>query len=306
MQIGLSGGAATIDGLVDQAVRAEADGFASLWYASAIAADPLVAIALAGRATASIELGTSVLQTYTAHPVLQANRAISVASAMARPGFTLGLGPSHQLPVEQAYGLSYAHPGRHTEEYVTIVTAMLAGDAVDLDGEEFHVHVPSRGGAVDPPVSVLVAALAPRMLRVAGELTDGTILWMGNARAVERHVAPRLSASASAAGRREPRIVAGLPVAVHDDVDEARQTAAAMFAGYGELPNYRRLLDIGGAAGPADAAIVGDEASVESQIQDLFDAGATDVWAAIFPVGSDNRASRARTRLLLQDLANRS
>ena len=143
------------------------------------------------------------------------------------------------------------------------------------------------------------------MLRVAGELTDGTILWMGNARAVETHVAPRLSAAASAAGRPQPRIVAGLPVAVHDDVDEARQAAAAMFAGYGDLPNYRRLLDIGGVAGPADAAIVGDEASVESQIQDLFDAGATDVWAAIFPVGSDKRESRARTRALLADLANR-
>jgi F420-dependent oxidoreductase-like protein len=306
MQIGLSGAAATIDGLVDQAVRAEADGFASLWYASAVAADPLVAIALAGRATTSIELGTSVLQTYTAHPVLQANRAISVASAMGRPGFTLGLGPSHQPAIEGAYGLSYAHPGRHTEEYLAVVTAMLAGDAVALDGQEFRVHVPARGAPVEPPVSVLVAALAPHLLRVAGEQTAGTILWMGNARAVESHVAPRLGAAASAAGRPAPRIVAGLPVAVHDDVDEARTTAGAMFSGYGELPNYRRLLDIGGAAGPAEAAIVGDEASVESQIQDLFDAGATDVWAAIFPVGPDKRQSRARTRLLLQDLANRN
>ena len=181
---------------------------------------------------------------------------------------------------------------------------MLAGDAVDLDGDEFRVHVPARGAPVAPQVSVLLAALAPRMLRVAGEQTDGTILWMGNARAVESHVAPRLRSAASAAGRSEPRIVAGLPVAVHDDIDEAR-TAAASFAGYGELPNYRRLLDIGQVAGPAEAAIVGDEAAVESQIQQLFDAGATDVWAAIFPVGPDTRASRARTRALLQDLANR-
>ena len=111
---------------------------------------------------------------------------------------------------------------------------MLAGDTVDLDGQEFRVHVPARGAPVEPPVSVLVAALAPRLLRVAGERTDGTILWMGNARAVETHVAPRLRAAASAAGRPSPRIVAGLPVAVHDDVDEARQAAAAMFAGYGD------------------------------------------------------------------------
>ena len=81
MKIGLSGGAATVDKLIDQAVRAEAEGFTALWYASAIAGDPLVAMALAGRATTSIELGTSVLQTYTSHPVLQANRAISVADS---------------------------------------------------------------------------------------------------------------------------------------------------------------------------------------------------------------------------------
>ena len=151
---------------------------------------------------------------------------------------------------------------------------------------------------------MLVAALAPRLLRVAGELTQGTILWMGNAKSIETHVGPRITAAASAAGRPAPRIVAGLPVAVHDDVAEARAAAAELFAAYGLLPNYRRLLDIGGAAGPGDAAIVGDEASVTTQIEGLFAAGATDVWAAVFPVGDDRQASRHRTRALLQELAN--
>ena len=119
-------------------------------------------------------------------------------------------------------------------------------------------------------------------------------------------MAPRLRAAAEAAGRPAPRIVAGLPVAVHDDVDEARQTAAKQFAGYGTLPNYRRLLDIGEADGPADAAIVGDEAAVTAGIEALFEAGATDVWAAHFAVGDDRKASVARSRALLKDLANRS
>src|SRR5205823_4533461 len=100
-----------------------------------------------------------------------------------------------------------------------------------------------------------------------------------------------------------PRIVAGLPVAVADDTGDAREAAAKLFAGYGVLPNYRRILDIGGAPGPADAAIVGDEAAVGAQIQALFDAGATDVWAAIFPVGDDRAGSRQRTRALLKELA---
>ncbi len=90
---------------------------------------------------------------------------------------------------------------------------------------------------------------------------------------------------------------------MHDDVTEARATAASSFAGYGELPNYRRILDIGEAPGPGDAAIVGDEASVTAQLQSLFDAGATDVWAAIFPVGDDRSASRRRSRDLLAELA---
>jgi F420-dependent oxidoreductase-like protein len=301
MRIGLSGGASTPDKIVEQARRAEADGFDSLWYASAVAGDPLVAIALAGRATSSIELGTSVLQTYSSHPILQAQRARAVAAAIGRPAFTLGLGPSHQPVVEGVYGLSYARVGQHTEEYLRILTAVLSGEAVDLDGEELSAHV-AAGAPADPPVPVLLAALAPRMLRVAGQLAAGTILWMGTARAVEGHVAPRLRSAAAGAGRPEPRIVTGLPVAVHDDVAEARAVAAEQFGGYGDLPNYRRLLDLGGAVGPADAAIVGDEASVSAQLEALFDAGATDVWAAIFPVGDDRSASRRRTRDLLAGL----
>jgi F420-dependent oxidoreductase-like protein len=301
MRIGLPGGGSTADRIVQQAVQAEADGFSSLWYASAVFGDPLVAMALAGRATSTIELGTSVLQTYTCHPVLQANRAAATAAAMGRPGLTLGLGPSHAPAIEDVYGLSYEGVGGHTEEYLRVVGALLRGEAVQHDGEHFRVHVPMVA-PLPQPVSVMVSALAPRMLRVAGELTDGTILWMANARSIEAHVAPRIARAAADAGRPAPRIVAGLPVAVHDDVAEARETAARDFANYGVLPNYRRILDIGGAAGPGDAAIVGDEASVTAQIEALFEAGATDLWAAPFGVGDDRSASRARTRALLTQL----
>jgi len=302
MRIGLTGGGSSADRIVQQAIAAEADGFTSLWFASAVFGDPLVPMAVAGKATKTIELGTSVLQTYTCHPVLQANRAAATAAAMERPGFTLGIGPSHDLVIEGVYGLSYEGVGAHTEEYVNVLAPLLRGEGVNHSGTHFRVNVP----AVNPlpqPVNLMISALAPRLLRVAGESTAGTILWMANARSIDVHVAPKISAAASAAGRPAPRIVAGLPVAVHDDVDEAREKAAKDFSNYGVLPNYRRILDIGGAAGPADAAIVGDETSVTAQIQSLFDAGATDVWAAPFPVGEDRSASRQRTRALLKELA---
>jgi alkanesulfonate monooxygenase SsuD/methylene tetrahydromethanopterin reductase-like flavin-dependent oxidoreductase (luciferase family) len=138
---------------------------------------------------------------------------------------------------------------------------------------------------------------------VAGAVADGTILWMGNARAIESHVAPRIGKAAADAGRPSPRIVAGLPVAVHDDVDEARAVAARQFAIYGQLPNYQRILEHGGVAGPAEASIVGDEASVTDQLEALVAAGATDIWAAVFPVGDDAAGSRQRTRALLRELA---
>ena len=125
---------------------------------------------------------------------------------------------------------------------------------------------------------------------------------MGNAVAIEAPHRARLRKAAADAGRPDPRIVAGLPVAVHDDVGEARATAAELFAAYGTLPNYQRILERGRVAGPADAAIVGDEAAVAGQIEALFAAGATDVWAAPFAVGDDKSASRARTRALLAEL----
>jgi F420-dependent oxidoreductase-like protein len=301
MRIGLNGGASSVEKVIEQAQRAEADGFAALWYPSAVMGDPVTPMAMAGRATSSIELGTAVLQTYTTHPVLQVNRIVSAAASMGRPGFTLGIGPSHEPVIEGMFGIPYATAGRHTEEYVSIVAGLLAGEAVTFEGEELTLRG-VQALAIPQPVSVLVSALAPRLLRVAGEQADGTILWMGNARSIETHVAPRIGKAAADAGRPAPRIVAGLPVAVHDDVDEARAVAAKQFAMYGMLPNYRRILDHGGVAGPAEAAIVGDEASVAVQLQGLVDAGATDIWAAIFPVGDDASGSRRRTRDLLQDL----
>ncbi len=304
MRIGLPGGGATVDKIIEQAQKAEADGFTSLWYASATGGgDPMAAITAAGRATSTIEMGTSVLVTYACQPTLQAYRSAAVAAAIGAGRFTLGLGPSHQPVIEGMFGLPYDTAGRNTDEYIQVVAPLLRGEAVSFSGEEYRVNAPAAQLIDDTPVPVLVAALAPRLLRVAGEHADGTILWMGNAKSIETHVAPRITKAAAEAGRPAPRIVAGLPVAVHDDVDAARAEAAKQFVMYGQLPNYRRILDHGDAVGPGDAAIVGNEASVAAQIEALFAAGATDVWGAPFPVGDDRSESRRRTRALLKELA---
>ncbi|QTJ66019.1 TIGR03564 family F420-dependent LLM class oxidoreductase [Rhodococcus sp. ZPP] len=303
MRIGLTGGASSTDKIVHQAVQAEADGFTSLWYASTVAGDPLAAVTVAGRATTSIELGTAVLQTYPCHPLLQANRVAAVSEAMGRRGFTLGLGPSHESLVREVYGLSYDRPGQNTEEYVRIVAALLHGEEVDIRGQEWTTRSAGRMVPLAHEVPVLLSAMSPRMLRVAGQYADGTILWMASAKVIESRVAPAIHAAATRVGRATPRIVAGLPVAVHDDADEAREAVAATATMYAGMPNYQRILEVGGASSPADVAIVGDETSVRTQLQGLLDAGATDIWAAVFPVGADAKASVGRTKDLLRELA---
>jgi alkanesulfonate monooxygenase SsuD/methylene tetrahydromethanopterin reductase-like flavin-dependent oxidoreductase (luciferase family) len=128
---------------------------------------------------------------------------------------------------------------------------------------------------------------------------------MTGPKTVETHIAPGITAAARDAGRPAPRIVVGLPIAVCDDPAVAKAAAAGAFAVYGGLPNYRRMLDKEGAAGPADVAIVGDEAEVERQLRVVANTGATDFLAAVFPAGADARASLARTRALLQSLVGK-
>ena len=303
MKIGLSAGG-TLERMVQQGQEAERDGFSSLWFAGGIGLDPLSVIAVVGQATETVELGTSVVQSYPRHPVAMAQSA-STAAAAAPGRFTLGIGVSHR-PAIEAYGYSYDRPAGHLREYIEVMGAVLRGEGVAFSGDHYRVRMARRvAGTAGAELPVLVAALGPVMLRLAGELTSGTITWMANRRAIETFVAPRLRAASEAAGRADAgtRIVVGLPVAVCDDADEGRAVAATQFAGYGQLPNYQRILAAGAAEGPGDAAIVGDEKAVEAELRALLDAGATDIWAAVFPVGEDRSASRRRTRALLKDLA---
>jgi alkanesulfonate monooxygenase SsuD/methylene tetrahydromethanopterin reductase-like flavin-dependent oxidoreductase (luciferase family) len=136
-------------------------------------------------------------------------------------------------------------------------------------------------------------------------LADGTITWMVGPKTLDTHVVPRITRAAKEAGREEPRVVVGLPIAVNDDAAEARGRAARSFQVYGTLPNYQRVLNIEGAGGPADVAIVGNEAEVEKQLRGLASAGATDFLGGMFPVGDDVLASLSRTRALLKSLVGK-
>jgi F420-dependent oxidoreductase-like protein len=301
MKLGIFyGGAQDVEGHVKGAVDAEKDGFDSVWFGQVFGPDVLTVIALAGPRTSKIEFGTSVVPTYPRHPMVMAQQAMT-AQAATGGRFSLGIGLSHAPVVEGMWGMSYDRPAVHMREYLTIVQSLIQTGRADFEGEMFKVHATMAIPTEKKP-PVLIAALAPVMLKTAGSMSDGTITWMTGPKTVASHIVPRLTKAANEAGRSAPRIVVCLPVAVTNDAAEAREKAARSFAIYGALPNYQRMLSKEGASGPADVAIVGNEAEVEKQIRAVASAGATEFAVAAYPVGNDAMASLARTRACVKSL----
>jgi F420-dependent oxidoreductase-like protein len=278
---GATAGAGGLDDLVGQAQDLEARGFATMWLANIFGIDAVTAMAVIGRETKRIELGTAVVPSYPRHPSALAQQALTTQAACSGR-FALGIGLSHKLVIEDMFGLSYERRAKHMREYMAVLGPLLRGEAVKFEGEEYRVNLGLNvPGAT--PVPVLIAALGDQMLRIAGRSADGSILWMTGPETIESHIGPKLRAAASAAGRAAPRIVAGLPIVLTNDADAVRERIAKMLVMYGQLPSYRAMLDKEGAAGPEGVAIVGDESTLDAALARLRDIGVTDFDAAIIP-----------------------
>jgi 5,10-methylenetetrahydromethanopterin reductase len=270
-----------------------------LWTPQMTDIDALTALAVVGRAVPGLPLGTAVVPTYPRHPLMLASQALTVQAA-SHDQLTLGIGLSHRVVIEGAFGLSYDKPVRHLREYLEVLMPLLQTGRVDFRGEEYRVSTfaPVRVNGAGTP-AVLVAALGRQMLNVAGRLADGTALWMVGPKTIESHIVPTLTAAAEAAGRPAPRVAVGLPVCVTADPEAARERAATVFGFYNDLPSYRAMLDKEGAGGPADVAVIGDEDTVAAALRRLGEVGATDLTLPVFGSGED----RSRTLDLLSSLA---
>lgn len=296
MKVSITIGGSSIDEVVAATEQAASAGFTSAWLANIFGVDALTAIAVAGRHVPGIHLGTAVVPTFPRHPHALAQQALSTWDATGGH-FTLGIGLSHQIVIETMFGLSYDRPAVHMREYLATLLPLLRDGMVSFQGERYAVNAPlERLGTPGSP-RVLIAAMAPVMLGLAGGVADGTLLWMTGRATVADHVVPKVTAAAEAAGKPAPAVVAALPVAIGDP-DDLRTQANDVFAMYGGLPSYRAMLDKEGAAGPGDVAIVGDEAAVEAGIRAMADAGATEFSAALF----GDRATIARTTELLRGM----
>ena len=256
-------------------------GIQTAWSSQIFGYDALTALAAIGREVSGIDLGTAVVPTYPRHPVMLAGQALTVQAASGGR-LTLGIGLSHQVVIENVFGQPFEKPARHMREYLSILIPLLEGEQVSFAGETLSASTfgPLQIDAPAPPV--LVAALGPAMLGIAGAMASGTVTWMTGPATVEAHVIPTIREAAAAAGRPVPRIGVGLPVCVTGDADSARDKAAEVFAIYGQLPSYRAMLDREGAAGPADVAIIGTESEVKAQVGRLADIGVTDFCGAPF------------------------
>lgn len=294
-------------GLIDDGVAAEGDGFTAFWMPQVPGyLDAMTAVALLGQATDRIEIGTAVVPIQTRHPMIMAQQALTTQVACGGR-FTLGIGPSHHWIVNSQLGLPYDRPARLIRDYLAVLDASFAGPGtVDVDNENYCVHSPvDVTDAFEMPV--LLSALGPTMLQLAGERAGGTILWMADERAIGDHVVPRIAAAADRAGRAAPRIVAGVPVALCSDgeIEDARAYASEVLGHADFSPNYVRLLQHGDAEDVGDTMAAGDETAVLDRLRRYRDAGVTDLAVRIVPLGKDATAraeSRRRTQQFLSSL----
>jgi len=304
MRIGINGSSLIALGsptsaIADHAAQAEADGFSSYWMAQLFVPDALTAMATVAGATSSIELGTAVVPTWLRHPLMLAAQALTVQE-ISGGRVILGIGLAHKDMIEQTLKVPFERPARNMSEYLSVLLPALLDRQVSFEGDYWSAEVESiiAPGGVDAP-SVMLAAMGPRMLALAGGRTDGTILWLSGPRTIETTLAPAVTAAAEQAGRSEPRIVASVPLCVTDEPERVRSVIGEVLANYNDLPSYRAMMDIEGVDGPAGVAVVGNEDEVRAHLDRFATAGTTDFSALEFPTDDDEAT---RTRALLAEL----
>ena len=256
-----------------------------------------------------IEIGTAVVPLQSRHPVALLQQSLSTQLVAA--------GPVHaRASARRTTGSSRTCSACRTTKPAAAHLRLPRRDRrrdgrargrSTCENESFRIHNPMY--VTDAPrMPVMLAALGPVMLRIAGARTDGTILWLADEKAIESHIAPRINAAAAEAGRPAPRIVAGVPICLcrPDEVETARARANRVLSEATVSPNYQRLLDQGNANSVADILAAGDEAMVRARLASFRDAGVTDVSVRVLPIGANRDElleSSRRTRELVAALA---
>ena len=269
--------------------------------------DVMTAATLIGAATSRIEVGTAIVPLQPRHPIVLAQQALS-NQAVCEGRFTLGLGVSHHWIIQDMLGLPYERGATTMRCYLDVLDQALRGPGlVEVENELFTIHNPLDITDIRP-TPVMIAALGPVMLKLAGERAAGTTLWLADERTIASHIVPTITKAAEAAGRPAPRILAGVPVCLcrDDEVDAAIQRTNRTLSEVEASPNYVRLMEHGDASTIGDVLVCGSEAAMEKRLRSFASAGLTDFNARIVPIGEGRdelRASAERTREFLAAVA---
>jgi F420-dependent oxidoreductase-like protein len=286
----------SIDKTLERAQRLRELGFTRLWSSQIFGPDTLTVLAIVGREFRDLDLGTAVVPIHPRHPSMLAAQARTVQDAIGGH-LSLGVGLSHQVAVEGLWGLSFDRPASYMTEYLDALAPMLRGETINVHGERVTaVTMGPLGPKEGTAPSLLVAALGTRMLRLAGTVADGTLLWMTGRQTIATHITPTINEAAEKAGRPAPRVVCALPIAVTDDAAGAEERINTEYALYATLPSYAAMLEREGTKDPAGASLIGSREQVLEQLHELASAGVTEFSGA--PSGTKEESGAAIQLLL--------
>ncbi|MGW7202457.1 LLM class F420-dependent oxidoreductase [Streptomyces sp. NPDC054837] len=292
-----------IDPTVQLAREAHEFGLRSAWFGQTFGYDSPSLAAIVGREVPGLHVGTAAIPVFGRHPLLVSSQA-QTAQAATGGRYHLGLALGTKHLTETGFGIPYERPIARLREFLTALRPLTETGGADFHGELLTASPPlpaSVPGGAEPPVPLLVAAMAPQALRVSGELADGILPLLAGPRALAEHIVPAVTAAAEAAGRPAPRIVAFVPGVVTADVEAVREAATESLAFYERFPSYQRVIGLSGATRAADLAVIGDEETVAAEVRRYRDAGATEVVFTATDLGGEE--DRRRTWKLLGDLA---
>ena len=307
--IGVSVTAPNAQAAIDRIVHLDELGIGCAWLTSSGGGGEAVTVlAAAAAVTDEIKLGTSIVQTWSRHPVTLVQQ-VQVIDSLAPGRFRLGVGPSHRAGMISTFGVDFRAPIGHLREYLHILRSLMHTGAVEFEGRWYSASS-SIANPVDVPI--MASALRPGAFETCGELTDGAISWVCPHFYLRDTAVPAMKRGAESAGRETPPLIAHAPVCVTDDLDAARDGVRARLGYFPSIPFYANMFAEAGFAGTPESGwtnemldevlIAGDEAAVADRIQTIFDWGASELLATPIPAGDDPDATEERTLNLLAEV----
>ncbi len=307
--IGVSVTAPNARDAVERVESLEELGVGAAWLTSGGGGGEAIAILAAAAArTDSIRLGTSIVQTWSRHPVTLAQQ-VQVIDSLAPGRFRLGVGPSHQATMESAFGADFRAPIGHLREYIHILRSLMRTGAVEYEGRWYSANT-SLSDTVDVPI--MASALRPGAFETCGELSDGAISWVCPHFYLKDTALPALRKGAESAGRSAPPLIAHAPVCVTENLDEARDGVRARLGYFPSIPFYANMFAEAGFPGSPDSGwtnemldqvlIAGDEDAVAERIKTVLEWGATEILATPIPCGDEPDVTEERTLKLLAQI----